>query len=290
MVASALWWICTGIPADWGTFSLNLKISNGGKKKSVWKFPALYYSTFHSSCGHLLLCMFRGEKGKEHFLCRTLQFTNGSDKPDLGTGKTMMCVAIMAFPPALFIFCSNADPSSYLVWGEISSASLLHLRISREIKTRLLQHRKYVSIFQICNKCSAAAQAQPSSSGSWTPNGLKPSLAQCFLLLRALAVHVKHVSSIESQAELAARNPAISFWDYQWPLCPVCWLFYLPSQSTTEAVLSNDWLSPACLCDKLPGPCSILTAYVTQHDFFPLCILKRKISVEENFKLAHAAV
>lgn len=160
MVASALWWICTGIPADWGTFSLNLKISNGGKKKSVWKFPALYYSTFHSSCGHLLLCMFRGKKGKEHFLCRTLQFTNGSDKPDLGTGKTMMCVAIMAFPPALFIFCSNADPSSYLVWGEISSDSLLHLRISREIKPGSYSTGSTSAFFK--SATSAVQQLRPS--------------------------------------------------------------------------------------------------------------------------------
>lgn len=116
-----------------------------------------------------------------------------------------------------------------------------------------------------------------------------PSLAQA-LLLRAPAVRVKHgVSSTESQAELAARNPAISFWDYQWPLCPVCWLFYLSSQSTAEAVLSNDWWSPSCWCDKLPGPCSILTVYVTQHDFFPSASWKGR-SVVENLKLAHAAV
>lgn len=90
-----------------------------GKKKPSENFQPC--TTLHSSCEHLLLRMIWCKKGKEHFPCRSLQFTNDSNEPDLGTGKTMTCTAILAFPPAPFIFCSNADPLSYLVWGEISS-------------------------------------------------------------------------------------------------------------------------------------------------------------------------
>lgn len=85
-----------------------------GKKNPSENFQPC--TTLHSSCEHLLLHMIWGKKGKEHFPCRSLQFTNDSNEPDLGTGKTM------AFPPVLFIFCSNAEPLSHLVWGKVSSA------------------------------------------------------------------------------------------------------------------------------------------------------------------------
>lgn len=152
----------------------------------------------------------------------------------------------------------------------------LVLEDSQTIKTRLLQHRKYISIFKMCNKCTvkclnpaAFVHAKPSSNGNWIPNQPRQNLAKYYLLSGTLAACVKHkVYSGEGQAELVATNPGITFWNISGLSdCPVRWLFYLTCQSATEALLLNNWSSPKHVCDKLLGPSSVLIGYVTRHDF-----------------------